>query len=146
MHVFGEINNSSTLVEQKLVNYTHNFTTSSEGIESVKVVSGSSIYSGSYWDSLNVLFYTSGSSVYSDESNKFAKPSSNLSTQPTFGTQYLHKFYGYPSSLIIQISQQYYGTTEFWWFIASVNNLSTNNIEAGTQLRVPVSTESAKLK
>ena len=44
------------------------------------------------------------------------------------------------------ISQQYYGTTEFWWFIASVNNLSTNNIEAGTQLRVPVSTEQAILK
>jgi len=44
------------------------------------------------------------------------------------------------------ISQEYYGTTEFWWFIASINNLSTNNIEAGTQLRVPVSTELAKLK
>jgi len=44
------------------------------------------------------------------------------------------------------ISQEYYGTTEFWWFIASVNNLNTNNIEAGTQLRVPVSTELAKLK
>tara|TARA_Y100000296_G_scaffold58810_1_gene67799 strand:- start:862 stop:1131 length:270 start_codon:yes stop_codon:yes gene_type:complete len=44
------------------------------------------------------------------------------------------------------ISQEYYGTTEFWWFVASVNNLSTNNIEAGTQLRVPVSTEQAILK
>ena len=44
------------------------------------------------------------------------------------------------------ISQEYYGTTDFWWFIASVNNLSTNNIEAGTQLRVPVSTEQAILK
>ena len=44
------------------------------------------------------------------------------------------------------ISQQYYGTTEFWWFIASVNNLKSNNIEAGTQLRIPVSTEFANLK
>ena len=44
------------------------------------------------------------------------------------------------------ISQQYYGTTDFWWFIASVNNLSTNNIEAGTQLRVPLSLEQAILK
>ena len=44
------------------------------------------------------------------------------------------------------ISQEYYGTTDFWWYIASVNNLSTNNIEAGTQLRVPVSTEQAILK
>ena len=44
------------------------------------------------------------------------------------------------------ISQQYYGTPDFWWFIASVNKLSSNNIEAGTQLRVPVSTEEAVLK
>jgi len=130
MHVFREINNSSTLVEQKLVNYTHNFTTSSEGIESVKVVSGSSIYSGSYWDSLNVLFYTSGSSVYSDESNKFAKPSSNLSTQPTFGTQYLHKFHGYPSSSIIQIPQQYYGEKikEETFVFTDLNNTDINGV------------------
>ena len=44
------------------------------------------------------------------------------------------------------ISQQYYGTTEFWWFIASVNNLKSNNIDAGPQLRIPVSPEFANLK
>ena len=44
------------------------------------------------------------------------------------------------------IAQEYYGTTELWWYVASVNNLSSNNIEAGTQLRVPVSTEKAVLK
>ena len=44
------------------------------------------------------------------------------------------------------ISQQYYGTPDFWWFIASVNNLKSNNIEAGTQIRVPSSTVEAKLK
>ena len=44
------------------------------------------------------------------------------------------------------ISQEYYGTPEFWWYVASVNNLSTNNIEAGTQLRVPLSLEQAILK
>ena len=44
------------------------------------------------------------------------------------------------------ISQVYYGTTDFWWFIASVNNLSTNNIEAGKQLRIPISVEQAILK
>tara|TARA_B100000287_G_scaffold427031_1_gene475963 strand:- start:45 stop:947 length:903 start_codon:yes stop_codon:yes gene_type:complete len=108
MHVFGTINDSATLVEQNTVNYTHNFTTSSEGIKSIKVVSGSSLYSGSYWDSLNVLFYTSGSPVYVGE-NKFAKPSSNLSLQSKFGTQYLHKFHGYQSSSVIQVPQQYYG-------------------------------------
>ena len=38
---------------------------------------------------------------------------------------------------------QYYGTPEFWWFIATVNKLSTNNIPVGTQLRIPLSTEDA---
>ena len=41
------------------------------------------------------------------------------------------------------LSFQYYGTPEFWWFIASVNKLSTNNIPVGTQLRIPLSTEDA---
>ena len=44
------------------------------------------------------------------------------------------------------ITQEYYGTSELWWFVASVNNLKSNNIQAGTQLRVPISTEQAKLK
>ena len=44
------------------------------------------------------------------------------------------------------IAQEYYGTTELWWFVASVNNLKSNNIQAGTQLRVPISTEQAKLR
>ena len=44
------------------------------------------------------------------------------------------------------ISQQYYGTTDYWWYIASVNNLTSNNIEAGTQIRVPLSIDQAILK
>ena len=43
------------------------------------------------------------------------------------------------------ISQQYYGTPDFWWFIASVNSLTSNNIEAGTQLRIPASIIEATL-
>ena len=43
------------------------------------------------------------------------------------------------------ISEEYYGTTQYWWYIASVNNLKSNNIEAGTQLRVPISVKQAKL-
>ena len=46
----------------------------------------------------------------------------------------------------VMISQQYYGTTDYWWFIASVNNLTSNNIEAGTQIRVPLSIDQAILK
>ncbi len=45
-----------------------------------------------------------------------------------------------------QLSQEYYGSPEHWWFIASVNKLSSNHIEAGTQIRVPISLEQANLE
>ena len=71
------------------------------------------------------------------------------------GTSYLPKHEDKNSDILLiatqgdrcdLIAQQYYGTSELWWYVASVNNLSSNNIEAGTQLRVPVSTEQAILK
>ena len=71
------------------------------------------------------------------------------------GTAYLPEFEERNSDILLiathgdrcdLISHEYYGTPEFWWFIASINNLKSNNIEPGTQLRVPVSTEQAKLK
>lgn len=71
------------------------------------------------------------------------------------GTSYLPKYEEKNSDILLiategdrcdQISQIYYGTPDYWWYIACVNNLSSNNIEAGTQLRVPVSLEKAILK
>ena len=106
MFVFKEIDKSSTVIESNIVNYTQNLSTSSAGVKSIKIVSGS--ISSSYWSSLNVMFYTSGSSVYGNEL-KFSRPSSNLSIQPTQGKQFLSKYHGYPSSSIIEIPSQYYG-------------------------------------
>jgi hypothetical protein len=71
------------------------------------------------------------------------------------GTSYLPKHEDKNSDILLiatqgdrcdLIAQEYYGTTELWWYVASVNNLKSNNIEAGTQLRVPVSTEQAIIK
>ena len=39
---------------------------------------------------------------------------------------------------------RFYGDSQLWWFIARVNNLTTNNISAGTSLRIPATTENAK--
>ena len=73
----------------------------------------------------------------------------------SIGTSYLPKFQKQNSDILLiatdgdrcdLIAQEYYGTSELWWFVASVNNLKSNNIQAGTQLRVPISTEQAKLK
>ncbi len=39
---------------------------------------------------------------------------------------------------------QYYGNPHLWWFIAQANNLNKMNLEAGIQLRIPMSTGNAK--
>ena len=39
---------------------------------------------------------------------------------------------------------RFYGDSTLWWFIAQVNNLTTNNIPAGTSLRIPATTEDAE--
>ena len=39
---------------------------------------------------------------------------------------------------------RFYGDSTLWWFIARVNNLTTNNIPAGTSLRIPVSSKDAR--
>ena len=44
------------------------------------------------------------------------------------------------------LSTSYYGTPELWWFVATVNKLSSNNIPVGTQLRIPVTSAQAKLR
>ena len=41
------------------------------------------------------------------------------------------------------LAQQYYGDPSLWWFIARANNLKTMNVEAGVQMRIPVSTSDA---
>ena len=42
------------------------------------------------------------------------------------------------------LAQRFYGNSELWWFIARTNNLKTNNIPAGTSLRIPVSLDNAR--
>ena len=44
------------------------------------------------------------------------------------------------------LATTYYGTPELWWFVATVNKLSSNNIPVGTQLRIPLSAAQAVLK
>ena len=44
------------------------------------------------------------------------------------------------------LATTYYGTPNLWWFVATVNKLSGNNIPVGTQLRIPVTAEQATLR
>tara|TARA_A100001391_G_scaffold178704_1_gene143284 strand:+ start:366 stop:635 length:270 start_codon:yes stop_codon:yes gene_type:complete len=42
------------------------------------------------------------------------------------------------------LAVRFYGNASLWWFIAKVNNLTTNNIPAGTSIRIPASTTDAR--
>ena len=42
------------------------------------------------------------------------------------------------------LATRFYGDPTLWWFIARVNNLTTNNIPAGTSLRIPATIEDAE--
>ena len=106
MYVFGDINKSSKLVESNVVNYSQNLTTASAGIQLVKIASGSA--NTNYWNSLNVLFYTSGSSTYINE-DKFTLTTNNFSIKNKIGKQFLNKYHGYSSSSLITIPSTYYG-------------------------------------
>ena len=44
------------------------------------------------------------------------------------------------------LATEFYGTPELWWFVATVNKLSSNNIPVGTQLRIPTSATQAVLE
>ena len=107
MFVFKDINKTSTVKQQNLVHYTQNLSSSADGISSVKIVSGS--INNNYWQSLNVLFYTSGSPVYNKDELKFSAPASNFGVKKTNKKQFLTKYHNYPSSSLITIPQQYYG-------------------------------------
>ena len=104
MYTFKEIDKSSTVIERNVVHYTHNFLDSTPGLNVVKIISGSSNIN--YWNSLNVLFYTSGSPRYTNE-NKFS--TMNFSIKQPNGTQYLNKFHGYITSSMFTFPQRYYG-------------------------------------
>jgi len=102
MSTFKNINKSSTIIEKNVVSYKHSFTTASVGIQSIKIVSGST--NDNYWQSLNVMFYTSGSPVYGSETKlEFT----NFAYKD--GKQHLNKYHGFSSSSLISIPQKYYG-------------------------------------
>ena len=42
------------------------------------------------------------------------------------------------------LALRFYGDVNLWWFIGRVNNISTMNVPAGTELRIPTSVEDAR--
>ena len=42
------------------------------------------------------------------------------------------------------LANRFYGDPTLWWFIARVNNLTTNKIPAGTSIRIPANLQNAE--
>ena len=42
------------------------------------------------------------------------------------------------------LAYQFYGDSSMWWYIAQANHINTMNLEPGTSLRIPASTQFAK--
>ena len=73
--------------------------------------------------------------------------------QSSYGTSYDSKLKRKDSDMYFlaqegdrcdNLANRFYNDSTLWWFIARVNNLTTNNIPAGTSLRIPVSTKDAR--
>ena len=102
---------------KSIVHYSQTLNTSSLAITSSRIVSGS--INNTYWQSLNGLFYTSGSptltEIYksgsSDKYDKFDLPHTNFVSKNLLNPQHINKFHGYSSSSLFSIPQQYYGNS-----------------------------------
>jgi len=104
---FGEIDKSASTIESKLISYSQNLNHNTNGISSIDITSGSS--NTNYWNSLNNLYYTSGSTVYPNEQNKFSLKINNFTVQSSQGSQFVNKFHNYDSISLISIPSVYYG-------------------------------------
>ena len=105
MFVYKNSNQTGTSKTKKIVNYTHNLNTSSAVLSSTAYVSSST---DNYWNSLNVLFYTSGSVKYPGET-KFNHHTANFTMYDNINPQHVNKFHNRPSCSIISITQKYFG-------------------------------------
>jgi len=86
--------------------------------------------------------------------NRYEKTGKTQKNNKTYYTSTLYKkvpekntdsyFISQEGDRCDSLAVRFYNDSSLWWFIARVNNLKTNNIPAGTSLRIPVSTRDAE--
>ena len=112
-YVYKTIKSGEISREQNVVNYTQNLTTSSLGVSSTQYISGST--NNNYWQSIHILFYTSGSPIlthrnsYGKKLDRYDSPGINFRYRNIYNPQHVNKFHGYPNGTIISIPQKYFG-------------------------------------
>ena len=111
MYVFKPIDQSQTVFEGTIVHYDQTLNTGSEGLSFVQFVSGS--ISESYWRSLHILFYTSGSPILYEPNSagldKYDNYNYNFSIYNPTNPQFVNKFHNFSTGSVFSISQKHFG-------------------------------------
>jgi hypothetical protein len=106
MSIYKEFRPTDISLVDIKINKTQTLTSASNGIQSVQFRSGSTGLSGSYWDSIQLEFYLSGSAK-STEDSRFNNPFFRKGAFNQKIPQHLNKFHS--SGSIISIPQKYFG-------------------------------------
>ena len=114
MYVFKPINVSDFSLTETKVHKLQSLDSASLGISATQFRSGSKVAgsailadtSGSYWNSLHALYYSSGSSISTGEP-LLNQPAASLANYRVSNNQHVNKFYATGSML--SIPQQYFG-------------------------------------
>ena len=100
MSIYKEIKSSDISVKPVQTNKSFNLSSSLDTIQSIQFRSGSGNLSGSYWESLRINFYLSGSDLATEDS-KFNNPyHSRIMDNPT-NKQHSNKFHSSGSVISI---------------------------------------------
>jgi len=115
MYVLKEIDKSDVSLESTIVHHEQTLNSGSEGVDFVQFVSGS--ISESYWRSLNVLFYTSGSPTLNEPNSSnsdidnYDSYGYNFSINNPTNPQHVNKFHNFSTGSVFSVSQIHYGDT-----------------------------------
>ena len=106
MSIYKEIKSSDISVVPVQANKSFSLSSSLNTIQSIQFRSGSDNRSGSYWSSLRVNFYLSGSDL-AKEDNKFNNPYHSKIMDNPINKQHSNKFHS--SGSVLSIPQKYFG-------------------------------------
>ena len=110
MSIYKEITRENLTTSQKQVFKNHTISSSDAGIVNYKFNSNSSSLSteGSFYNSLKLNFYLSGSD-YSVSESRYNAPHYTKFSYNSFYPQHLNKFHEFKEGIIYSIPQQYFG-------------------------------------
>mgnify|MGYP003134754565 CR=1 FL=1 len=106
MSIYKEIKSSDISTVPIQTNKSFSLSSSLDTIQSIQFRSGSGNLSGSYWESLRVNFYLSGSDLASQD-RKFQNPYHSRIMNSSLNPQHSNKFHS--SGSVLSIPQKYFG-------------------------------------